>query len=245
MPESRSSVYRGATREEAEAGYHADAKVAATAGYVPASEDWSVALGQQVLTVGYVFAPDQVQTVLEALAAAEGPSRQHLSPPVTHDVPVANLESTASASKGGRGVPVALVLLGIVLIGALAWQMGLFRSVTSAGGSAGNIPPSGQIWFGSSFDPKTFAVSGRTTTARTGSSVAMVAYLPRSVSSGDINLRVLADGTMIANQSVTMTGSGELFGTTVGPFYLAGSYRYEVTDIGGNVLASGTLTVTE
>lgn len=245
MPESRSSVYRGVTREQTEAAYHADAKAAAAGGYVPASEEWSVALGQQVLTVGYVFEPDQVPAVLEALTATETQSTQHASSPTAQEAPLAKVEGTESAPKVGRGIWRGVVLLGIALFALVAWQQGVFSGGKPDGGSAGNIPPPGQIWFGNAFDPDTFAVSGRTTTVGSGQAVVLVAQFPRSVSSGEINLRTSIDGTLIGNQNVSMQGSGELFGVSIGPFYGAGSYRYEITDLGGNVLASGTLTVTE
>jgi len=45
------------------------------------------------------------------------------------------------------------------------------------------------------------------------------------------------------NQALAMTGSGTYVGTTYGPLSLPGTYLLEVTDIGGTVLASGTLTV--
>ena len=139
------------------------------------------------------------------------------------------------------GVVVALVV--VVLIGA--WQLGLFARFTSSAGTAGNIPPTGQIWFGSSFDTTTFALSGITTTARTGTTVALVALLPRSISTGTANIRVSLNGTQVLNQAVTMTGSGDLFGMTVGPFVVPGTYKYDLVDLGGNVLATGTLTVSQ
>ncbi len=42
-----------------------------------------------------------------------------------------------------------------------------------------------------------------------------------------------------------MTGSGDLFGMTVGPFVVPGTYEYELVDLGGNTLASGTLAVAQ
>ena len=139
------------------------------------------------------------------------------------------------------GVLIALVV--VALIGA--WQLGLFSRFTTSAGTAGNIPPTGQIWFGSSFDPSAFALSGITTTARTGTTVALVALLPRSISTGTASMRVSLNGTLVVNQAVTMTGSGDLFGTTVGPFTIPGTYKYELADLGGNLLASGRLTVSQ
>ena len=68
--QQRSSVYRGATREVAEAAYHADARVMVRMGYAPASEDWSTVL-EQVLMVHYVHAPERASAVLDALSEAE------------------------------------------------------------------------------------------------------------------------------------------------------------------------------
>jgi hypothetical protein len=70
MTQERSSVYRGETREMAEAAYHADARAMVRMGYAPTSEDWSSVL-EEVLTVRYVHAPEQGSAVLEALAEAE------------------------------------------------------------------------------------------------------------------------------------------------------------------------------
>jgi hypothetical protein len=67
--DTQSATYRGSTREEAEAAYHADARRRAADGYVPTSENWSVALGQQVLTVAFVHDPAQAPAVLSALSA--------------------------------------------------------------------------------------------------------------------------------------------------------------------------------
>ena len=70
MAHERSSEYRGATREDAESAYHADARTMARMGYAPASEDWSSVV-EEVLTVRYVHAPELRSAVLEAVAMAE------------------------------------------------------------------------------------------------------------------------------------------------------------------------------
>ncbi len=69
--DTRSVIYRAPTREDAERAYHEGARDAAAEGFVPTSEVWSTALGQQVLTVLFVHAPDQANAVLEALGAVE------------------------------------------------------------------------------------------------------------------------------------------------------------------------------
>jgi hypothetical protein len=68
---TRSAVYRGATRDGTEAAYHVDARAVASSGYVPISEEWSSALGEQVLTVTYRYDPAEVPRILQALADAD------------------------------------------------------------------------------------------------------------------------------------------------------------------------------
>ena len=114
-------MYRGTTREEAERAYHADARVAASEGYVPTSEQWSYALGQQVLTVGYVHLPDQAASVLAALSAFERePSRE--SPPPSKQV--APQVTTAAAQvphvgpKKSSNTAVGCLGLVVIVVGA-------------------------------------------------------------------------------------------------------------------------------
>ena len=71
MAEQR--VYRGWSREEALAVYHADAEAAAKRGYVPIDERWVPAFGMAVLTVTYEHRPSEVAEVrrlLESRAAS-------------------------------------------------------------------------------------------------------------------------------------------------------------------------------
>ncbi len=162
------------------------------------------------------------------------------------------VSAAAPAKQGLSAVQIAggLIILAVVLGAAFLVIRGdlpgVGSSAPNSGVSApGNVPPVGQIWFGSTFDPNTFSMSGVVTTVSAGESVALVAQLPQSISAGDASMRVSLDGTVILNQALSnVKGSGELFGTTVGPFTIAGTYTYEIVDVGGNVLASGTLTVT-
>jgi hypothetical protein len=71
---TRTGVYRGASEAEATAEYHAEAARAASEGFVPVSEQWSTALGQSVLTVSYVHAPDQAPAILEMLRRQPPPA---------------------------------------------------------------------------------------------------------------------------------------------------------------------------
>lgn len=116
--------------------------------------------------------------------------------------------------------------------------------VACGGGAVGaDVPPVGSIWFGTSFDPSSFAMQGRASTATTGSTVALVAHLPRSVSGGEVALRVTVDGQPLGTTTINFSGSGELVGLTY-TLAFPGAYAFTVADVGGNALASGTLTAT-
>lgn len=105
-----------------------------------------------------------------------------------------------------------------------------------------DIPPVGEVWFGQSFDTDTFAIRGRRHVIGVTDPFSFVAHLRRSVSGSDLAVRVYLDGTLASTTGVESTDSGELWGFSPGPLYAAGEWRYDLTDIGGNVLASGTVT---
>ena len=158
--------------------------------------------------------------------------------------------SPAVASPKGGAVASINRVLGIVIIvtvlGAAGYTvlqlLGVPAATPSAPGLApADLPPVGQIWFGTSFDPTTFAVSGRATTFTSGTTVALVAHSPRSIGSGEGNLRITLDGQTINNSALQIAGEGELYGVTY-PLPVPGTYTFAITDLGGNVLASGSVT---
>ena len=108
-----------------------------------------------------------------------------------------------------------------------------------------DIPPEGSVWFGSTFDPETFEIRERVQSVSTTETFALVASLPRVMDADEINVRLLLDGQTISNESINATGSGDIWGLTAGPLFSAGVWRFEFTDIGGNVLASGDIRATE
>lgn len=61
----------------------------------------------------------------------------------------------------------------------------------------------------------------------------------------DLLMRVSYEGQVVSNQSANASGVSEYWGFTAGPLFSAGTWRYEFTDIGGNVLASGEIRATE
>jgi hypothetical protein len=114
---------------------------------------------------------------------------------------------------------------------------------TSPGRDRDRGPPRGR-GLGSSFDTGTFALTGTTATTHVGAPIALVGHLPRSIASGDANVRAWFNGSVVLNQNMSMKGSGNLFGLTLVPFAYAGAFKFEIDDLGGNALASGALTVT-
>lgn len=110
---------------------------------------------------------------------------------------------------------------------------------TQSGPAAADLPPAGSVWFGSSFDPATFVVHGRTTTVPAGQPVAVVAHLSHSIDMSAANLRISLDGTNYLNQALGLAGEGDVYGMTFSP-PAAGHYLVEVADVGGNVVASSS-----
>lgn len=118
--EGRSAVYRGVTRVEAERTYHDDARRAAAEGYVPTSEEWSAALGQQVLTVNYVHLPEQASAVLAALRDIEtqpGSSSAQVSAAPSTVVPNAQWTAPDRRNRNNRVIGIGIF---VVLVVALA-----------------------------------------------------------------------------------------------------------------------------
>ncbi len=166
--------------------------------------------------------------------------------------------SAPPARKGGGPRTLTIVAL-VVAVGVLlflAFTIGLgagFRSgATSAGGSpasmsvAGSgIPSAGDIWFGDSFDPSTFVLRTRQTTVRVGETLAVVAHLTQTVSPSQANLQVAVGGATVVNEGINgLTGPSDIIGLTY-TAQIAGTYTFRIADVGGNVLASGSITVTQ
>lgn len=164
----------------------------------------------------------------EALYVAPEP------PPVAAVAP-----ATPGRSLGGR---VAIVIIGVAMVSGLLWVFRGQIPVSTGTVTANDIPPVGQIWFGDSFNTTTFAIAGRKTAVGVQDPFSFVAHLPRSVDGSEIVFRVLYNGALVVTQAANVQGSGDVFGFSPGPLSAAGSWTYQLTDIGGNVLASGTVT---
>ena len=146
-----------------------------------------------------------------------------------------------------------VVVLGIALLVAVA-ALNAFHGrgpvirvatdVSSGVPPIGQIPPRGEIWFGTDFDPGTFDVAGRTTTGTPGTNLAAVAHLRRSIGDGQGFWRLNLNDQLFQNGLRRLRGYGDLLGTTVPSIDQVGRYEYAVEDLSGNVLALGSFVVT-
>ena len=136
----------------------------------------------------------------------------------------------------------AILAIGAVL--ALAGLVIAFVLVPRAnvGGASGNIPPAGEVWFGSSFDPNTLSLSGHTQTVGVQQGFAIVAHLSRPVDGSTMVLRIYFNGSLVTSRAANAKGTADVWGFSAGPLFQPGRWRWEFADIGGNVLASGEVT---
>jgi hypothetical protein len=107
---------------------------------------------------------------------------------------------------------------------------------------ATDLPPTGSVWFGESFDTETFEIRNRMTAVGANEPFSLVAHFPRVVNAEEFAIRLYLDGQLVSSSASNATGSGDLWGYSPGPLFEPGVWRYEFTDIGGNVLASGEIT---
>ena len=112
-------------------------------------------------------------------------------------------------------------------------------AVTSA-----DIPPPGAIWFGSTVDPQTFAITGRLTTVSAKQAFSLVARLPKPADGAELGVRTWFNGGIVGSIALGETGIGDIWAASPGPLPAAGTWRFDLVDVEGSVLATGTLTVT-
>jgi hypothetical protein len=114
--------------------------------------------------------------------------------------------------------------------------------VIGAGGSVGpNVPPPGTIWFARSFDPDTYEVHNRLTFVGPDDTFFMVGQLPRSVAGSRIAIREYLDGDLFTVAWTLRKDVAGIWGFSLGPLRGPGLWRYEIAEIGGDVLASGQI----
>lgn len=122
----------------------------------------------------------------------------------------------------------------------------LFMAACSGGGLSDLPAARGSIVFGDTFDTHTFAISGQRTTFSSGSSVGMVAVLSRTITEQAAVWETGPDGSSINVSTIPASGGNDVWGLVVPPIYFPapGLYSFAVKDIGGNTLATGSVTIT-
>ncbi len=88
-------------------------------------------------------------------------------------------------------------------------------------------------------------LAGRKQSVGTHEMFALVGTLPRSLDGNQLVLLASFDGSEPFGQVTNRSGAGEMWGFNDGPVYTAGTWTFEMTDLEGNVLASGEVEVTE
>lgn len=156
--------------------------------------------------------------------------------------PLSGYPQAAASAKTGRSSNLTrgALLLGLVVV---VVAVGGFLITRQTGVQPNtNQPPAGTIWFGTSFDASTFAVSGQASSFTQRDHVVMVAHFSGTVSSGK-GVNILIDGLIF--KSTTATSDWDLFGMALNVAVLpTGTHAFEIDDVGGNRLASGAVTIT-
>jgi len=143
------------------------------------------------------------------------------------DAPASAPAIQVASSNGGLRLLAAVVIVYVMTGGLLP--------------SAPNIPPAGTIWFGTSFDQDTFDVHGRLASVGADDTFFMVGQLTRSVAGSRLVIRAYLDGELITVAWTLRTDEAGIWAFSLGPLIGPGTWRYEIADIGGSVLASGQI----
>ncbi len=139
-----------------------------------------------------------------------------------------------------REALITVAVLGVAAVVVLAVLVG--RGVPGTLFPASAIPPAGEIWFGDSYDPATFALHERWTTVAAGRQLSAVAHTSRQVAANGGNLQIDLDGSIIADEPLSnLTGSGNLIGFTFSP-PSSGAYTFTILATDTTVLATGSIT---
>lgn len=106
-------------------------------------------------------------------------------------------------------------------------------------------PPVGEVWFGSSYDPDTYEVRGRTDSVEVGDLLAFVTHLESEIASDELMLRLSHDGDVLQHDRVDVPGNegSRRYGFDGPAPPEPGKWTFDFTDIDGNVLATGEIEV--
>ena len=118
-------------------------------------------------------------------------------------------------------------------------------------GGAGNVttdvPPPSKVWFGSAFDPASFAMTDKATAAKQGTPVVAVGRLLTAREPDGVSVQISTGGSVRLKLAVAPGATGptdlygvDLTGSNLGP----ATYIVSFVDARGSVLASGNLNIT-
>lgn len=201
----------------------------------------SVLLGVVQATSG--VADIFVWAIIAAAAAGVLSFVARESVPATAEVPTA----PKSPSRFGLAevLVIGAILLAIAVGGVLLTGQFSATAPNVAQAPTANTPPAGQIWFANTFDPTTLEPKGRIYSVKATEGFAVVGRLPKAVDASSLNVRMYFDGTLIATNQFNATGQGDTWAWSSSALLAAGDWTFQFTDLGGNILATGSITVTE
>jgi hypothetical protein len=139
---------------------------------------------------------------------------------------------------------------GVLLIAVLLTACGNSAPGGSGGGGGGGgpaeIPPLSVAWFGTSVDPTTFGIVGRTTGFKQGSAMFVVGHLFPANDPAEVSVAISIGGS-VRQKLQLMPGAGgagdivsaDLSGTGLGP----GVYIVSFVNTKNTILATGNLHI--
>jgi hypothetical protein len=137
------------------------------------------------------------------------------------------------------GVVLVVLVTGAATLSGFSGQGPVIGSLIT---DASDVPATGQVWFGTAFDPRTFLITDRTTTVKPGTTLAAVAHLTTSIGDGQAFWQLLRNDQLFQNNLLRLSGTGDLLGTTIS-VHQEGRYEYDIVDLMANVLARGSFFV--
>jgi hypothetical protein len=114
-----------------------------------------------------------------------------------------------------------------------------------AGGSSlsAEYPPAGEIWFGPSVDSR-LVLASHFGDVSTETPLVAVAHLTKSMRGSDLSMQSYFNDKSVTTVELEWDGTGEIWSWPPGPLVSPGTWRWELTDVGGTVLAAGEVVGT-
>jgi hypothetical protein len=117
----------------------------------------------------------------------------------------------------------------------------------AAGGVNPNVPPGSSVYFGTGYDPSTFAVTGKTTNAKAGTPIVAVGKSLAPTDGSGVKLQLSLNGSAKparAPDAMDNPSSASFFASDLSKDNLTpGTWIVSFTNTEGRIVASGFLTV--